>query len=259
MSPEYSQQLERRFVVGANWKCNGSSAYIKKLVKDLNESQLPHAVEVWCAPPFIYLENVRSSLSSRFAVAAQNCWIGPGGAFTGEISAEMLADACVKWVIIGHSERRRLCGESDSIVAEKVAYALSQGLSTVICVGETLHEHASGEAFTVCKRQLNHIVQRVSPSDWDKIVIAYEPIWAVGTGKVATPEYAQLIHASIRAYIGSVVSVAVASRIRIQYGGSVNPGNCTSLARQKDIDGFLVGGASMRSHDFVAICRAGAQ
>ena len=258
MSLKHSS-LVRRFIVGGNWKCNGSAVYITNLVKELNESHLPATIEVWCAPPFVYLERVRANLNSRFTVAAQNCWVSSGGAFTGEVSAEMLADACINWVILGHSERRRLCGESDILVAEKVAYALSQGLSAVVCIGETLSEHESGSSFQVCKSQLHPVVQRVSPKDWDKIVIAYEPVWAVGTGKVATPEFAQKMHESIRAYIGSVVSHAVASRLRIQYGGSVNPGNCASLARQEDIDGFLVGGASLRSHDFIAICCASAE
>jgi len=247
-----------RFVVGGNWKCNGNTASISKLVKDLNSGEI-HAnadVEIICAPPMVYLPKVVSTLDRRFAISAQNCWVGKNGAFTGEVSAEMLTDAGIPWVILGHSERRAMCEESDQMVGIKVAYAISNGLSVMACVGETFDERQAGDTLNVCTRQLRAIVDNISPADWGKVVIAYEPVWAIGTGVVATPAEAQDVHAALRAYVAQAVSPEVASAVRIQYGGSVNPGNCEALAKMEDIDGFLVGGASLSGPDFITICNA---
>lgn len=245
-----------RFVVGGNWKCNGNTNSIATLVKELNDGEITADVEVICAPPMVYLPKVASKLDRKFAISAQNCWVGPGGAFTGEVSAEMLADAGVPWVILGHSERRALCGETDEVVGKKVAYAVQNGLFVMACIGETLEEREAGTTLQVCTRQLQAIVNEISVEDWAKVVIAYEPVWAIGTGKVATPEQAQDVHAGIRAFVSQAVSPAVASAVRIQYGGSVNPGNCEALAKMEDIDGFLVGGASLKGPDFITICNA---
>ena len=245
-----------RFVVGGNWKCNGNTASIVKLVKELNAGDITADVEVICAPPMVYLPKVQSTLDRKYQLAAQNCWVGAGGAFTGEVAAEMLVDAGVPWVILGHSERRALCGESDEFVGKKTKYAIDTGLSVMACIGETLQEREAGATLDVCRRQLQAIVNEISSDDWAKVVIAYEPVWAIGTGKVATPEQAQEVHAGIRAFMASAVSPAVASAVRIQYGGSVNAGNCEELAKQEDIDGFLVGGASLVGADFVTICNA---
>ena len=245
-----------RFVVGGNWKCNGNTASIKTLISELNHGEIEADVEVICAPPMVYLPKVQSKLDRKYAISAQNCWVGPGGAFTGEVSAEMLVDAGVPWVILGHSERRALCGETDEFVGQKVAYAIKSGLKVMACIGETLEEREAGVTLQVCSRQLQAIVNQISPEDWEKVVIAYEPVWAIGTGKVATPEQAQETHAGIRAFMAQAVSPQVASAVRIQYGGSVNAGNCEELARQEDIDGFLVGGASLKGDDFVTICNS---
>lgn len=245
-----------RFVVGGNWKCNGNTASIATLVKELNSEDITADVEVICAPPMVYLPKVQSTLDRKYALSAQNCWVGDGGAFTGEVSADMLVDYGVPWVILGHSERRALCGESDEFVGKKVAHAISKGLSVMACIGETLEERESGVTMDVCKRQLQAIANEISPADWAKVVIAYEPVWAIGTGKVATPEQAQDVHAGIRAFVAQAVSPEVASAVRIQYGGSVNPGNCEELAKMEDIDGFFVGGASLKGPDFVTICNA---
>lgn len=199
---------------------------------------------------------VKNSIDPKFAVSAQNCWVQKGGAFTGEISAEMLVDAGIPWVILGHSERRSLCGESNEFVGKKVAYALSKGLSVMACIGESLDQREAGETLNVCYAQLKAIADEISISDWSKVVIAYEPVWAIGTGKVATPEQAQDVHAGVRAWMRENVSPEVASAVRIQYGGSVNAGNCEELAKQEDIDGFLVGGASLIGPDFIKICNA---
>jgi len=245
-----------RFVVGGNWKCNGDTASITKLVKQLNAGEITADVEVICAPPMVYLPKVQSTLDRKFQLAAQNCWVGAGGAYTGEVAAEMLVDAGIPWVILGHSERRALCGESDEFVGKKTKYAIDKGLSVMACIGETLDERESGETLDVCRRQLRAIATEISEEDWQKVVIAYEPVWAIGTGKVASPAQAQEVHAGIRAFVARVVSPAVASAVRIQYGGSVNAGNCEELARQEDIDGFLVGGASLVGPDFITICNA---
>ena len=182
------------------------------------------------------------------------------GAFTGEVSAEMLEDLDVPWVIIGHSERRTLLNEDNTTVGKKVAHARFHGLSVIVCVGETLEEREANETLDVIFAQLKAVADEIDDrehSSWgSQVVIAYEPIWAIGTGKVATPEQAQEVHAGIRAFMASAVSPAVASAVRIQYGGSVNAGNCEELAKQEDIDGFLVGGASLVGPDFVTICNA---
>ena len=245
-----------RFVVGGNWKCNGNTASIAKLVKELNAGEITADVEVICAPPMVYLPKVQSTLDRKYQLAAQNCWVGAGGAFTGEVAAEMLVDAGVPWVILGHSERRALCGESDEFVGKKTKYAIDKGLSVMACIGETLDEREAGATLDVCRRQLQAVANEISADDWAKVVIAYEPVWAIGTGKVATPEQAQDVHAGIRAFVAQAVSPEVASAVRIQYGGSVNPGNCEELAKMEDIDGFLVGGASLKGPDFVTICNA---
>ncbi|CAI5468016.1 unnamed protein product [Closterium sp. Yama58-4] len=218
--------MGRKFIVGGNWKCNGTQESIKKLVGVLNAATVPSGdvVEVVIAPPAVYIPLVKAELRKDFAVAAQNAWVSKGGAFTGEVSAEMLVDLDIPWVILGHSERRTLIKESNEFVADKVAYALSKGLKAI--------------ADKITK--------------WDDVVLAYEPIWAIGTGKVATPAQAQETHADIRKYIAENVSPDVAAAIRIQYGGSVNAANCKELAALPDVDGFLVGGAALKP-EFVDI------
>ncbi|XP_057783155.1 triosephosphate isomerase, chloroplastic-like [Salvia miltiorrhiza] len=240
-----------KFFVGGNWKCNGSKDSISKLVSELNSAALEPDVDVVVAPPFIYIDQVSNSLSHRLEIAAQNCWTGKGGAFTGEISVEQLKDLGCKWVVLGHSERRHVIGEDDQFIGKKAAYALSEGLGVIACIGELLEEREAGKTFDVCFQQLKAFSDTV-PS-WDKIVIAYEPVWAIGTGKVASPEQAQEVHAAVRDWLSKNVSAEVASKIRIIYGGSVNGGNCAELAKQDDIDGFLVGGASLKGPEFATI------
>lgn len=215
---------------------------------------VPSDVEVVIAPPFLYLDQVKKSIKADYKLSAQNCWIGKGGAFTGEISAEMLSDMNIPWVILGHSERRALCGETNETVGTKVKYALSQGIKVIACIGETLPQRESGQMFSILEGQLSQIANNVD--DWTKVVIAYEPVWAIGTGVVATPEQAEEVHAWVRQWVGKTVSPAVADKIRILYGGSVNDGNCAELAELEDVDGFLVGGASLKGESFVKICNA---
>jgi triosephosphate isomerase len=246
---------DARFFVGGNWKCNGSVANVRTLVDELNTGSVPRGVEVVCAPPFIYIDYVMQHLdNARYQLAAQNCWIGGNGAFTGEISAEQLHDFGVTWVVLGHSERRSLCGETNETVAKKTSHALASGLSVIACIGETLQQRDSGSMFDVLDAQMQALVDEVK--DWSNVVLAYEPVWAIGTGVVATPAQAQEVHAYLRKYCQRKLGTAVASKLRIIYGGSVNDSNCAEIGRQEDIDGFLVGGASLSGPAFVKICNA---
>lgn len=228
---------------------------VKKLVSTLNEAEVPSedVVEVVVSPPFVFLSMVKALLRSDFAVAAQNCWVRKGGAYTGEISVEMLINLDIPWVILGHSERRLILKEDSEFVADKVAYALSQGLKVIACVGETLEQREAGDTLNVVSEQTKAIA--VNVVDWSNIVIAYEPVWAIGTGKVATPAQAQEVHYELRNWLKVNVSPEVAATTRIIYGGSVNAGNCVELAAQPDLDGFLVGGASLKA-EFVDIIKS---
>lgn len=240
-----------KFFVGGNWKCNGTKESISKLVSDLNSVKLEADVDVVVSPPFVYIDQVKNSLTDRIEISGQNSWIGKGGAFTGEISVEQLKDIGCTWVILGHSERRHVIGEDDSFIGKKAAYALSQDLKVMACIGEKLEERESGKTFDVCFQQMKAFSDNIS--NWDNVVIAYEPVWAIGTGKVASPQQAQEVHVAVRDWLKKNVSAEVASKTRIIYGGSVNGGNCAELAKEEDIDGFLVGGASLKGPEFATI------
>nr|P48495.1 RecName: Full=Triosephosphate isomerase, cytosolic; Short=TIM; Short=Triose-phosphate isomerase [Petunia x hybrida]CAA58230.1 triosephosphate isomerase [Petunia x hybrida] len=247
--------MGRKFFVGGNWKCNGTAEEVKKILATLNAADVPSqdVVEVVVSPPYVFLPLVKNELRPDFHVAAQNCWVKKGGAFTGEVSAEMLVNLSIPWVILGHSERRALLGESNEFVGDKVAYALSQGLKVIACVGETLEERESGSTMDVVAAQTKAIADRVK--DWTNVVVAYEPVWAIGTGKVASPAQAQEVHAELRKWLAANVSPEVAASTRIIYGGSVNGANCKELGGQPDVDGFLVGGASLKP-EFIDIIKA---
>ena len=221
---------------------------------ELNATKPMENVEVVVAPPFPYLELVGESLDKRYGVAGQNCWVSGPGAYTGEVAAEQLADLGLGWVILGHSERRALCGESNDVVGKKVAKALSCGLKVILCVGETLAQREANITLNVITDQLAAVRPHVQ--DWSRIVIAYEPVWAIGTGRVATPAQAQEVHSGIRSWLTAAVSPVVSKHMRIQYGGSVAPKTCIELAQMEDIDGFLVGGASLTAASFLEICNA---
>ncbi|CAL9134856.1 unnamed protein product [Musa textilis] len=247
--------MARKFFVGGNWKCNGTVEEVKKIVTVLNEAEVPpeEVVDVVVSPPFVFLSLVKSLLRSDFQVAAQNCWVRKGGAFTGEVSAEMLVNLGIPWVILGHSERRLLLGETNEFVGDKVANALSQGLKVIACVGETLEQRESGSTMDIVAAQTKAIAGRIL--DWNNVVLAYEPVWAIGTGKVATPTQAREVHTALRKLLHDNVSPEVAASTRIIYGGSVNGANCKELAAQPDVDGFLVGGASLKP-EFVDIIKS---
>ncbi|KAG0576176.1 hypothetical protein M758_5G063500 [Ceratodon purpureus] len=243
-----------KFFVGGNWKCNGTNESIEKLVEELNSAKLEEDVDVVVSPPYLYISKVIGSLTKRIEVAAQNSWTGKGGAYTGEISADQLVDAGVKWVIQGHSERRHVIGETNAMIGTKSAYALSKGLGVIACVGEKLEDREADRTTDVVFEQLQAYADAVS--DWSNIVVAYEPVWAIGTGKVASPQQAQEVHAAIRQWLKEKISPEVSSKTRIIYGGSVNGANSAELATQEDIDGFLVGGAALKGPEFATICNA---
>ncbi|KAK5652495.1 hypothetical protein OQA88_10397 [Cercophora sp. LCS_1] len=242
--------MARKFFVGGNFKMNGTIESVKSIVKGLNDAQLDSNTEVVIAPPAPYLLLVRENLKSGLEVAAQNVFDKPNGAFTGEISVSQLKDIGINWTILGHSERRTILGESDEVVASKTKFATDGGVGVIWCCGESLEEREAGQTIAVIEKQLAALKAKID--DWSKIVIAYEPIWAIGTGKVATVEQAQEVHAAIRKWLKENVSDKVAEETRILYGGSVNGKNCKDLAKEKDIDGFLVGGASLKP-EFVDI------
>jgi triosephosphate isomerase len=247
---------QRKFFVGGNWKMNGNKASIDELVKMLNEKGLNAKTEVVVSPPAIYLSYVRDKLNTQLGVAAQNCYKVEKGAFTGEISPAMIKDVGCQWVILGHSERRHVLKEPNELIGEKVSFALSSGLHLIPCVGEKIEEREAGKTEEVCFSQMKAIADNIkNVADWQRVVIAYEPVWAIGTGKVATPAQAQEVHKSIRDWVAKNVNADVAKSLRILYGGSVTADNCKELAHQPDVDGFLVGGASLKP-EFINIINA---
>eukprot|EP00030_Apusomonadida_sp_AF-17_P008053 a846049_15.p2 GENE.a846049_15~~a846049_15.p2 ORF type:complete len:626 (+),score=334.14 a846049_15:43-1878(+) len=246
----------RKFFVGGNWKSNGTTASINELLRGLNAAPAG-AAEVVVAPPAVYAARVANELRRDWKVAAQDVGTNAPGAFTGEHAAPMLKDAGLSWAIVGHSERRAYQKEGDSLVGKKTAAALKAGVSVIACCGETLAEREASKQIEVVTRQLAAIAAEVK--DWTNVVIAYEPVWAIGTGKTATPEQAQEMHKEIRKWLAAKVSPAVAESTRIIYGGSVNAGNAVDLASRPDVDGFLVGGASLKPADFITIVNAGSK
>lgn len=245
----------RQKIVAGNWKMNGSKESVSLLVNGLLKMEGSSA-QVVVAPAFPYLSQVSEMLSgSHIVLAAQNASEQPKGAFTGEVSTSMLNDFGVKYVLAGHSERRSLYGESDAMVALKVKTILAEGLTPMLCIGETLEERESDKTLEVCERQLNAVIELVGIDAFENIVIAYEPVWAIGTGVSASAEQAQDVHESIRKYL-STFSVSVSQQSQILYGGSVKASSSQALFAMPDIDGALVGGASLDADEFIAIIKA---
>lgn len=247
----------RRSLVVANWKMNGSETSNQVLLDAL----LPQIDGVNCdvvvCPPFAYLSQVDELLdNSDVALGAQNCAVEVSGAFTGEVSATMLRDVGAQYVIVGHSERRALYGESDELVAAKLAAVKAEKLTPILCVGETLEEREAGQVFDVIGRQLMAVVNMFGAEGLADSVVAYEPVWAIGTGLTASPEQAEEVHAMIRHLVGVNCGEDIASQLQILYGGSVNASNAEALFVQVNIDGALVGGASLKADDFAAICKS---
>ncbi|MEW5789249.1 MAG: triose-phosphate isomerase [Pseudomonadota bacterium] len=247
----------RRKLVAGNWKMHGSLAENDALLSGVLAGMGSVRTGVAVCVPFPFLAQVQAKLTgSAIAWGAQNLSQHAKGAYTGEVSATMLKDFGCAYVIVGHSERRALYGESDAVVAEKFAAALAAGLTPILCVGETLEEREGGVTEAVVGRQLDAVVAKSGVAALAKAVVAYEPVWAIGTGKTASPEQAQAVHAFIRGKVRAL-DAAVAEGLIIQYGGSMKPGNAAELLGQPDIDGGLIGGAALNAEEFLAICRAG--
>ncbi|KAL4930938.1 triose-phosphate isomerase TPI1 [Aspergillus undulatus] len=238
--------MPRQFFVGGNFKMNGNAESTTSIIKNLNSANLDSSSEVVVSPPALYLLLAREVADEKIGVAAQNVFDKPNGAFTGEISVQQLSEAKINWTILGHSERRVILKESDEFIARKTKAAIDGGLSVIFCIGETLEEREANKTIDVVTRQLNAAAKELSKDQWTKVVIAYEPVWAIGTGKVATTQQAQEVHAAIRKWLGDAISGEAAENTRIIYGGSVSEKNCKELAKEADVDGFLVGGASLK-------------
>jgi triosephosphate isomerase len=249
----------RRRLIAGNWKLNGSRAANAALLAALgNRLPAERSYDAMVCPPFVYLAEVAAALQgSGVLLGAQNVAAEASGAFTGEVSAAMLRDVGCSHVIVGHSERRALYGETDPIVVRKFQAARASGLTPILCVGETLQERQAGVTAELIRRQLGAVLQAVGPVEFAGAVVAYEPVWAIGTGHTATPEQAQEIHALIRAMVVAA-DARMGAELRILYGGSLKGSNARDLFAMPDIDGGLVGGASLDAADFALICTAAA-
>lgn len=248
--------MRRNLVVG-NWKMHGSLASVNELLSGLKSSiGSIDSLTIAVCPPFIFAPVVEKSLAgTAIQWGSQNISENQQGAYTGEVSGAMLAEFGCRYAIVGHSERRSIYSESDLLVAQKYMAAQQAGLTPIVCVGESLEQREAGKALTTVERQLEILIDEAGIESFSRAVIAYEPVWAIGTGKTATPEQAQEVHSHIRQVIGRS-SEQVAAKIQIIYGGSVNAGNSAQLFAKEDIDGALVGGASLKAVDFSAIVNA---
>lgn len=247
-------------IIAGNWKMNLRGSEARGLVEALKPLiQGVSGVEVVVCPVFTVLESVSGALSgTAIELGGQNCYAKESGAFTGEISPQMLLDAGCTWTLVGHSERRQYFKESDELLNEKLRFALESGLKVMFCIGESLQEREAGTMNDVLSRQIVRGLAGLSESDFVRVVIAYEPVWAIGTGLNATPEQAEEAHAFVRGVVEQEHGVTVAQALRIQYGGSVKPGNAAELLSQPNVDGALVGGASLEAESFAAIVKSAA-
>lgn len=248
----------RKKIVAGNWKMNTTInealELVGALVGGLDGSEVAQLI---VCPPFPWLTPVSAALgNTSIEIGAQNCAVENKGAFTGEVSAQMLLSAGCTAVIVGHSERRSLYGEDNQTIAKKLRIAIDSGLTVIFCIGETLEERQSGRLETIIADQLNSALGNCSNDDYQSIIIAYEPVWAIGTGLTATPEQAQEVHKFIRNKVESISNADVANAVSILYGGSCNATNATSIFSQPDIDGGLIGGASLKAADFLTIARS---
>ena len=247
----------RRTIVAGNWKMNASKESVNQLILGILSGMGEVSSEVVVCAPFPYLSQVENLIAdSEVKLGAQNLNTNSSGAFTGEVSANMIKDFGANHVIVGHSERRSLYGETNALVAEKVKAALENDLTPLLCVGESLEQREAGKTDTVVAEQINTVIELVGISAFRNIIIAYEPVWAIGTGKTASPEQAQAIHLFIRGLLGES-NVSIAQSTPILYGGSMNAGNANELISCADIDGGLIGGAALKAEDFLQICKAG--
>lgn len=247
----------RTKIVAGNWKMNNDLPETEDLLDDLKIAELPDDVSLMVAPAYTNLYHAFNSLrNTRIEVVAQNMHQAASGAYTGEVSAAMLKSVGIQTVILGHSERRAYFQETDALIAEKVSTAVAQGMDVIFCFGEELEDRKAENHFEVVKSQLQHGLFHISDSAWKQVILAYEPVWAIGTGETASPEQAQEMHAFIRKTIATAYSAAIASGVSILYGGSVKPSNAAEIFGKPDVDGGLIGGASLNSEDFLAIAHS---
>jgi len=248
--------MRKPFIAG-NWKMNTNSATAVALAAGLvKELESVETVDVAVCPPFVYLQSVAAALSaSNIALGAQDVYFEGNGAFTGEISCEMLKDCSCSYVILGHSERRHVIGETDELINRKLKAAIAGGLMPIFCVGELLEERDAGKTMDVVESQVQKGLEGLCEERIQAVTIAYEPVWAIGTGRTATPEQAQEVHAAIRGLLEKMFDKTIADSLRIQYGGSAKPGNTAELMAQPDVDGLLVGGASLKVDDFAKMVK----
>tara|TARA_R110000744_G_scaffold104907_3_gene200693 strand:+ start:94 stop:843 length:750 start_codon:yes stop_codon:yes gene_type:complete len=247
----------RAKIVAGNWKMNKNLAETETLLAELSAKLPDTTAEVMVAPAYVNLVSaVRTLDNSKIEVIAQNMHYAESGAFTGEISADMLLSVGIDTVIIGHSERRAYFAEGDEILSKKVATALKKGMRVMFCFGEELEDRKSGNHFKLVESQLKNVLFNLEPSAWSKIILAYEPVWAIGTGETASPEQAQEMHAFIRKTIADAFDATIANNVTILYGGSVKPGNAEEIFSKPDVDGGLIGGAALVADDFIAIVKA---
>jgi triosephosphate isomerase len=249
----------RKKIIAANWKMNMTVAETVSYLESFRTHvENVNGVEIVIAPPFTAIAKLSELLggSQKISLGAQNMYHEMSGAFTGEISPAMLRELFVRFVILGHSERRQIFGETDALINKKVLTALACGLKPIVCVGETLEERDAGRETEILTTQLRGSLAGVTPEQMLNIVVAYEPVWAIGTGRNATPEQAQDAHAHVRKVLTEIADSATANKVRIQYGGSVKPANAATLLSQPDIDGALVGGASLEALGFSEIVKA---
>ena len=246
----------RKPIIAGNWKMNNTIAEAQKLIGELKPLVADAAAEVVICVPYTAIQKAAElTAGSNIAVGAENVAWADKGAFTGEISAAMLKEVGATYVIIGHSERRQMFGETDETVRARTAQALKNGLKPIVCVGELLSERESGKTEEVVRRQTEGAFAGLTAADMESVVIAYEPVWAIGTGKTATAEQANETIAYIRSVVKNMFGAQVANALRIQYGGSMNPANATALMAQPDIDGGLIGGASLKAEDFAKVVK----
>ncbi len=251
----------RKYLIAGNWKMNLNSAEGAELAKDVVSVVGPQTeVSVCVCPTFTTLEAVSQVVNdSNVSLGAQNMHFEASGAYTGEISAEMLRHLFCKFVILGHSERREYFGETDAIVNKKTLAALAASLKPIVCIGETLEQREAGKVNEIIKTQLEGALVGVTADAADTLIIAYEPVWAIGTGKTATPEMAEAVHAEIRCLLAGLIGAEAADKVRILYGGSMKPENADELLAQPNIDGGLIGGAALKANSFAALIESAAK
>lgn len=245
----------RKQIVAGNWKMNTTVPEGVELAKSVvaKAAAVPANIGLIVATPATHLTSVAAVLDSRVELSAENCADHTSGAYTGEVSAAMVKSTGAKWTILGHSERRQYYGETDEKLVEKTKLALAEGLGVILCVGENLEQREAGKHFDVCEAQIKNVLYNFTAEDMKNIVVAYEPVWAIGTGKTATSDQAEEIHSHIRKVLAAKFGQAVADDTTILYGGSCKPSNAKELFAQKDIDGGLIGGAALKADDFIQI------